>query len=117
MMRAMAAWVGAVPLMGSHGSGSERRQPLGFTMFGGLLVSQALTLFTTPVIYLYLDRLSHWLSGGPGKAHPPSAAPKREPAWSHEQVKAAERPEIPLTPSPRPSTRTGRMSRPSTPVP
>ena len=76
MMTTMAALLGAVPLMLSHGSGSEMRQPLGFTMFGGLLVSQALTLFTTPVIYLYLDRLSHWLSGS-GKAKPP--APKAKP--------------------------------------
>jgi hydrophobic/amphiphilic exporter-1 (mainly G- bacteria), HAE1 family len=42
------------------GTGSELRQPLGFAMVGGLLMSQALTLFTTPVVYLYLDRLSHW---------------------------------------------------------
>ena len=67
MMTTMAALLGAVPLMLSHGTGSELRQPLGYTMFGGLLVSQALTLFTTPVIYLYLDRLSNWLSGGSGK--------------------------------------------------
>ena len=63
MMTTMAALLGGVPLMLSHGTGSELRQPLGYTMVGGLIVSQALTLFTTPVIYLYLDRLSHWLSG------------------------------------------------------
>src|SRR5260370_38231908 len=92
MMRAMAAWVGAVPLMGSHGSGSEMRQPLGYTMFGGLLVSQALTLFTTPVIYLYLDRLSHWLSGGSGKGKPRAPKPEeREPARGRERAQAAER--------------------------
>ncbi len=51
-----------LPLMLGSGAGSEIRQPLGYTMFGGLLVSQALTLFTTPVIYLYLDDLSHWLT-------------------------------------------------------
>ena len=60
MMTTMAALLGGVPLMLSHGTGSEMRQPLGYTMVGGLIVSQALTLFTTPVIYLYLDRLSHW---------------------------------------------------------
>jgi HAE1 family hydrophobic/amphiphilic exporter-1 len=65
------------------------RQPLGFTMFGGLLVSQALTLFTTPVIYLYLDRLSHWLSGS-GKAKPPAPRAKPEPAWVPKQAQAAE---------------------------
>jgi hydrophobic/amphiphilic exporter-1 (mainly G- bacteria), HAE1 family len=75
MMTTMAALLGGVPLMLSHGTGSEMRQPLGFTMVGGLIVSQALTLFTTPVIYLYLDRLSRWLSGS-NKGKPP--APKRE---------------------------------------
>ena len=44
------------------GTGSELRQPLGYAMVGGLVVSQLLTLFTTPVVYLYMDRLSHWLS-------------------------------------------------------
>jgi HAE1 family hydrophobic/amphiphilic exporter-1 len=45
------------------GTGSELRQPLGYCMVGGLIVSQALTLFTTPIVYLYLDRLSNWLQG------------------------------------------------------
>jgi HAE1 family hydrophobic/amphiphilic exporter-1 len=63
MMTTCAALLGGVPLMLSHGTGSELRQPLGYAMVGGLLVSQALTLFTTPVIYLYLDRLSTWLAG------------------------------------------------------
>jgi HAE1 family hydrophobic/amphiphilic exporter-1 len=61
-----------VPLMLSQGTGSEMRQPLGYTMVGGLIVSQALTLFTTPVIYLYLDRASRWLSGSK-KAKAPKA--------------------------------------------
>jgi hydrophobic/amphiphilic exporter-1 (mainly G- bacteria), HAE1 family len=51
-----------VPLMLGHGTGSELRQPLGYAMVGGLMVSQVLTLFTTPVVYLYLDRVSQWLS-------------------------------------------------------
>jgi HAE1 family hydrophobic/amphiphilic exporter-1 len=63
MMTTMAALLGGVPLMLGHGTGAEIRQPLGYTMVGGLIVSQALTLFTTPVIYLYLDRLSDWLTG------------------------------------------------------
>ncbi len=63
LMTTMAAILGGVPLMLGHGTGSEIRQPLGFAMVGGLIVSQALTLFTTPVIYLYLDSLQQWLAG------------------------------------------------------
>ncbi len=58
MMTTMAALFGALPLAFGHGTGSELRQPLGYTMFGGLLFSQAMTLLTTPVVYLYLDRLT-----------------------------------------------------------
>src|ERR1700712_5147575 len=64
MMTTMAAMLGGVPLMLGTGTGSGYRQPLGYAMVGGLIVSQALTLFTTPVIYLYLDRLSQWLNSG-----------------------------------------------------
>jgi HAE1 family hydrophobic/amphiphilic exporter-1 len=62
MMTTMAALLGGVPLMLGTGTGSEIRQPLGYAMVGGLIVSQALTLFTTPVVYLYLDRLSEAFS-------------------------------------------------------
>jgi multidrug efflux pump len=62
MMTTMAAMLGAVPLAVGGGAGSELRQPLGVTIIGGLIVSQALTLFTTPVIYLYLDRFRLWTS-------------------------------------------------------
>jgi hydrophobe/amphiphile efflux-1 (HAE1) family protein len=58
LMTTMAALLGAVPLMIGTGAGSELRQPLGYTIVGGLAVSQVLTLFTTPIVYLYLDRLS-----------------------------------------------------------
>jgi len=62
MMTTMAALLSGLPLMLGHGAGSELRRPLGTAMVGGLLLSQALTLYTTPVIYLYLDRLQHWLA-------------------------------------------------------
>ena len=61
MMTTMAALLGAVPLAIESGTGSELRRPLGITMVGGLLLSQLITLYTTPVVYLYMDRLSRWL--------------------------------------------------------
>ena len=63
MMTTMAALLGGVPLMLGTGTGSEIRQPLGYAIVGGLIVSQALTLYTTPVVYLYLDRLNAWFAG------------------------------------------------------
>jgi hydrophobic/amphiphilic exporter-1 (mainly G- bacteria), HAE1 family len=76
MMTTMAAILGALPLMLGHGTGSELRQPLGYTMVGGLVLSQMLTLFTTPVIYLYLDRLVvRWAKRHPdAHEHAPGAA-------------------------------------------
>ncbi len=59
MMTTMAALLGAVPLALGHGTGSELRRPLGITIIGGLIISQVLTLFTTPVVYLFFDRLAH----------------------------------------------------------
>jgi multidrug efflux pump len=60
MMTTMASLLGAVPLIIGMGEGSEFRQPLGITIIGGLVLSQILTLYTTPVVYLYLDRFRHW---------------------------------------------------------
>jgi multidrug efflux pump subunit AcrB len=73
MMTTMAALLGALPLALGRGTGSELRQPLGYTMVGGLIMSQALTLFTTPVIYLYLDGFSRWLQRKRGKRAPAAA--------------------------------------------
>jgi HAE1 family hydrophobic/amphiphilic exporter-1 len=71
LMTTMAALLGGVPLMLGSGTGSEIRQPLGYTIVGGLLLSQILTLYTTPVVYLYLDRLSGLLGRKRGEAHRP----------------------------------------------
>src|SRR5262249_51780143 len=60
LMTTMAAILGALPLALGTGEGAEMRQPLGIAIVGGLLVSQMLTLFTTPVVYLYLDRFRLW---------------------------------------------------------
>ena len=73
MMTTMCALLSGLPLMLGHGAGSELRRPLGYAMVGGLLVSQAMTLFTTPVIYLYLDRAHYWYMRRRGKAHAPAA--------------------------------------------
>jgi multidrug efflux pump len=75
LMTTFAALLGAMPLMLGSGTGSELRRPLGAAIVGGLVVSQVLTLFTTPVIYLYFDRLAARLrgrrnTGGPGIGQP-----------------------------------------------
>jgi HAE1 family hydrophobic/amphiphilic exporter-1 len=76
----MAALLGGLPLMLGTGTGSELRQPLGYSMVGGLALSQVLTLYTTPVVYLYLDKLQNWLSGAkPAHSEP---EPDRRPAPS-----------------------------------
>jgi multidrug efflux pump len=61
LMTTMAALLGAMPLAIGSGVGSELRRPLGVTIIGGLIVSQLLTLFTTPIVYIYMDRLQSWL--------------------------------------------------------
>jgi multidrug efflux pump len=78
MMTTMAALLGALPLALGTGVGSELRRPLGITIVGGLILSQMLTLFTTPVVYIYMDRIQTWLQGR--RAH--GAAPAPLPAHS-----------------------------------
>ena len=75
MMTTMAALLGGLPLALGAGTGSELRRPLGITIVGGLIVSQALTLFTTPVVYLYLDRLRLWASRKPRASQPRPVPP------------------------------------------
>jgi multidrug efflux pump len=70
MMTTMAAMLGALPLAIGFGEGSELRRPLGISIVGGLIVSQLLTLYTTPVIYLYLDRFRLWGGRRWGIRHP-----------------------------------------------
>jgi len=76
LMTTMAALFGALPLALGTGVGSELRRPLGITIIGGLIVSQMLTLFTTPIVYIYMDRLQTWLQGARkhGQAPAPAAA-------------------------------------------
>jgi Cu/Ag efflux pump CusA len=71
----MAAMLGATPLAFGTGTGSELRRPLGITIIGGLIVSQLLTLYTTPVVYLFLDRLQHWWWRRLGKKEPSVGRP------------------------------------------
>ncbi|HKV24241.1 MAG TPA: multidrug efflux RND transporter permease subunit [Candidatus Acidoferrum sp.] len=73
LMTTMAALFGALPLALGTGVGSELRRPLGITIIGGLIVSQMLTLFTTPIVYIYMDRLQSWLQGV--RKHGHAAAP------------------------------------------
>ena len=78
LMTTCAAIFGALPLVFASGAGVELRRPLGITILGGLLVSQLLTLYTTPVVYLYMDRFHNWVQSRPWSRRPvsnPSSAP------------------------------------------
>jgi HAE1 family hydrophobic/amphiphilic exporter-1 len=78
LMTTMCALLGGVPLMLGTGIGSELRRPLGYAIVGGLLVSQLLTLFTTPVVYIYMDRLGRWLAGLRSARRPRARIPGAE---------------------------------------
>jgi HAE1 family hydrophobic/amphiphilic exporter-1 len=84
MMTTLAAMLGALPIALGAGAGAELRQPLGIAIVGGLMVSQALTLYITPVVYFYLDRVDSWLSGdraalaAPAEKTAPAATPQAE---------------------------------------
>jgi multidrug efflux pump subunit AcrB len=93
MMTTMAAIFGILPIALGYGAGAELRQPLGVAVVGGLVVSQTLTLFTIPVTYLYMERLSEWLSGfGRPRRRPPEhalvpAGNHPRPVITHERVR------------------------------
>ena len=79
-MTTMAAILGAVPIAIGAGAGAELRQPLGIAIVGGLCVSQLLTLFITPVVYYYLDKVDSYLSGRDGNTAVAELAPVLKPA-------------------------------------
>ena len=89
MMTTFAAIGGGLPLAIGQGAGSELRRPLGIAIVGGLLVSQWLTLYTTPVIYLYFDRFGHWLSGK--RRRPTGEIPASIPAATDDKGDAGTR--------------------------
>jgi HAE1 family hydrophobic/amphiphilic exporter-1 len=87
-MTTACAMLSGIPMILMNGTGSEFRRPLGFAIVGGLLVSQVLTLFTTPVIYIYLDKMRNWRRGGhkaeqaEAGAQGPAGEPHPEPSAS-----------------------------------
>jgi multidrug efflux pump len=85
MMTTFSALFGSLPIALGHGAGSELRQPMGIAFIGGLLVSQWLTLYTTPVVYLYLERLSRWLGRASRPSHMAEAISCPHPALAEER--------------------------------
>jgi multidrug efflux pump len=89
-MTTMAAMFGGLPIALGGGNGSELRRPLGIAIVGGLMVSQMLTLYTTPVVYLYMDRFRAWASGGktlrPLEDRPVAIAPKIGSQAAHDEA-------------------------------
>ncbi|HYM73209.1 MAG TPA: efflux RND transporter permease subunit [Stellaceae bacterium] len=85
MMTTFAALFGGLPIAMGQGAGSELRRPLGIAIVGGLLVSQWLTLYTTPIVYLYLDRFSYWLGGSRRRSRLAEALDSPRPALADER--------------------------------
>jgi multidrug efflux pump len=90
MMTTLAALIGALPLAFGTGVGAELRVPLGVSIVGGLLLSQLITLYTTPVIYLEMERLKAWVTGKPMAAHGAAAEAHAGRAAHAAGAKAAE---------------------------
>jgi multidrug efflux pump len=86
MMTTFAALFGSMPIAFGQGAGSELRRPLGIAIVGGLFVSQWLTLYTTPVIYLYLERLVRWQGGGARRSRLAEALDAGAPAAASAQA-------------------------------
>jgi multidrug efflux pump subunit AcrB len=90
MMTTFSALFGSMPIALGHGAGSELRRPLGIAIIGGLLVSQLLTLYTTPVIYLYLERFSRWVGGSYRLSHTAKALSPPAPGGLTQDQQGAE---------------------------